>query len=483
MRALFALCCFVMTQTSLASSPGFSISHFDHEDLIEVAKLCDVAYGKTSPHTAALENLGWHIEELYSDTQYYYGIKATNGPLRVVSFKGTDDLGSVLSDCDAVRLSSREAFPDFSESVLHRGFYDYYQKLGAGAHFSKVDHDEFLVFSGHSLGGAMCSLAGLDLLTKQKKRPDLYPDQFCSILTLGAPAALGADLARELSVIPHLRIAFDNDPVTLVTRGDLRHSKLYCKPESEVCVFTHAGNLIKLYGTNLMNHGCTAYINNLIDLPRRDLYGIWGPWNEQKNALYYTCPYLGSGIGFNCTDAQLIANFRSFNLPQDIALCGAQRLALSWWSLDYPQPYSNQAWHPRRCADTLFYQIWRTENLGHLNWKGLSILLTLNTLHIKYCFLNESYRQNTLRYFHRLIMMYPEDLEELIQKASTLPLPPFFEDSPSPFFAKQIWLAEQKRQNSLMACWSLSIAWFMQPKNLLYDFLCAYKAYRETLSS
>lgn len=69
------------------------------------------------------------------------------------------------------------------------------------------------------MGGAVCYLVGLEMLSTQQANPHHYPSHFCSLFTLGAPPVVGPRLCEPLSRISHLRITFDNDYVTLYTRG------------------------------------------------------------------------------------------------------------------------------------------------------------------------------------------------------------------------------------------------------------------------
>ncbi|MBA4117814.1 MAG: hypothetical protein C0514_02825 [Candidatus Puniceispirillum sp.] len=409
---------------SSSSAPvdiSFSIDHFDHADMVEVSKLCSVAYGKDSPYTTGLESAGWDITDLVTPNGYRYGVRAQNGPLSVLSFKGTDDGYSMLQDAKMARMSSAGVFPRLPHDDMHTGFHTYYSNLDVRPHLRKVAHDEFLILAGHSLGGAMCYFSGLEMLSMQQEDPHLYPSHFCSLFTLGAPAAVGPGLCTPLSRIAHLRIAFDNDPVTSLTRGPVTLHQPACRADSGTCYFNHTGAKVTLTGSGLASHTCDQYIEALVTTPPHEIAPIWGRPHPISLAPYVSAVPKPSNI------SQLLCRFRSPCFLETDHQHLMQHLISGAWNGTFLRNELHRAFYPSRAADTLFYQLWRKHHLydAHLVSPQDYVDL-LSDLHEKYDFLNPLYAQRTLGFFDRIAKKHGLSRETLegvidISREHTLP--------------------------------------------------------------
>lgn len=130
----------------------------------------------------------------------------------VVAFPGTDDIGDALLDARAwPRLDPEMGF-------IHAGFLEAIQGLSA-ALLSDLDgaaRAGRLVFTGHSLGGALALLAGA-IFTLHSGRP-------VQLVTFGAPRVGMGKLSRILRAVPMLReYRNGGDPVTEVPCWPYRH--------------------------------------------------------------------------------------------------------------------------------------------------------------------------------------------------------------------------------------------------------------------
>lgn len=408
--------------SSIASKAPISypLHMFDHADILDIAKLCEVAYEDTV-RLYELESSGWEINRLYTSSQYAYGIKATNGPLSVLSFKGTDDKTTFMGDMKAVRQSSEHIFPHFEADVLHKGIYDYYASLKAKEHFLKVDDDQFLVFCGHSLGGAASQLAGLELIDMKRKKPENYPDNFCSIFTMGAPAIMGFNLAKTLSTqIPdNWRIYFDNDPVAKITRGKSKEAYKACNTEDDDCIFFQTGKKVKLSGKGTISHRCKEYIDNILSQSSK----IKPPCRQfEEGEIHYQ--FMG-GTYFRCLDGELLSYLRTFDLP-NFALEKAISHMLYLWSSTKKSDRSfkncSDPHHPYRGSDMLFYKLWRLEELFKIKTVD-EFVNKLKELQLKYNFTNGLYFEYTFLYLKRMIdslKFIQPDLEELENRTKHL---------------------------------------------------------------
>lgn len=406
---------------SASSAPvdiSLPLDHFDHADMIDISKLCSVAYGRDSQYTDELEASGWSLADLETQGGYRYGVRAQNGPLSVLSFKGSDDTYCFAQDLNAERMETKEIFPNLPHDVMHRGFHTYFAALGTQEHLRHFEEDEFLVLAGHSLGGAVCYLAGLEMLSTLQTRPHHYPSHFCSLFTLGAPPAVGPNLCAPLSRISHLRITFDNDYVTLYTRGADSVSSPFCAADSQACYFAHTGEKKLLAGTGAVSHKCDTYVEALLSTAKGSIARIWDTTPPQPISL---APFISHALIPRYNISQMLSRYRSPEFPEAERILLTKKLVQSAWSGAYTRSTLHREFYPSRADDTMFYQIWRKHALGarQLTSSQDYIHLLLD-LHGEYNFLNPLFSSKTLRFFDRIAKknaLTPDTLSHMIADA------------------------------------------------------------------
>jgi len=296
-----------------------SLADYDYLDICEISKLCDVAYSDKSHYLRDLEQAGWSVERLFfndeiKSTPVSYGIKASNGPLIVYSFSGTkltfsaekvvkslpeqvpclvkttpltcaasalvaglDD--TILADCKATLKTGNESFPNLPSEYIHEGILEHYKRLNTfDALPQKLEFDELMVLSGHSLGGAITYLTALEILQRQSNSTYLLPDGSCSLITFGAPPIMGSKLVSVLDeAFPetsNLRVALDNDPVANWTRGDVYLPMIPCDATEKKCIFQHPGFEMRISSSGIFSHSMELY-SDCLEMKRDPFKTIW----------------------------------------------------------------------------------------------------------------------------------------------------------------------------------------------------------------
>jgi hypothetical protein len=147
-----------------------------------------------------------------------------------LAFRGTDEVADWLDNINA--FATRELFGEF-----HRGFWksveDVWQPLMERLEVCQVKKKRPLFFTGHSLGGAMATIAAARFI--HQDRP------FTSVYTFGQPRALTRDTARIFNIEckdRYFRFHNNNDIVTRVPARLMGYSHigsyLYISQEQEL---------------------------------------------------------------------------------------------------------------------------------------------------------------------------------------------------------------------------------------------------------
>lgn len=145
-----------------------------------------------------------------------------NTDMYVLCFRGTepDELSDIKADLNA--------WPDRGESggLVHNGFQNEVDKLWSDIekHVEKNCKDKPFYICGHSLGGAMASVAG-----------SRYKDSVHCVYTYGSPRVGNGAWVRSWKDVPHYRHKNNNDIVTSVPfwfmgyrhHGSLRYINFY----------------------------------------------------------------------------------------------------------------------------------------------------------------------------------------------------------------------------------------------------------------
>lgn len=132
--------------------------------------------------------------------------------LAILAFRGTSNLENIKTDLNLILRSTRE----FS-GLVHSGFYYAYQTLKEHATqalretFNSHNIDEVLV-TGHSLGGAIATLYGLDLIKER-----IVEHKNTLVITIASPQIGNKEFYNEVETwLPgcNIHLALTGDPVT-----------------------------------------------------------------------------------------------------------------------------------------------------------------------------------------------------------------------------------------------------------------------------
>eukprot|EP00128_Syssomonas_multiformis_P012886 Colp12_sorted_trinity150504_noHs@6127 len=235
--------------STLAYCPKDKLANF-------TCKLCDSYAPNFSPVTVAS-----------SDSQHVQGYVMVNEATKeiVISFRGTvfTDLKNWAMNIDIIKTQPK-AFENMPPNAqVHQGFYKDYialrDQILQAYESAKQRYPSFSVIStGHSLGGAMATLCGLDLYTKYNEDVKLF--------TYGSPRVLAPELASWVtSRLTHYRLVNYNDIVPHVptqTAMNYRHvaQEFWLQKDGTMKVCDMSGEdpncslTISLIGTSVTSH-------------------------------------------------------------------------------------------------------------------------------------------------------------------------------------------------------------------------------------
>lgn len=147
-----------------------------------------------------------------------------------IAFRGTNEIEDWIDNINA--FSVKELFGEF-----HRGFYnsvqDLWQEIDKTVKKFQSEHSRPIFITGHSLGGAMATVAAAKLIHEDKP--------FTSVYTFGQPRALTRDTSRLFNAEckgRYFRFHNNNDIVTRVPARLMGYSHvgtyLYITEEGEI---------------------------------------------------------------------------------------------------------------------------------------------------------------------------------------------------------------------------------------------------------
>ena len=182
------------------------------------------------PENFDVEDMGFHmakfIENKSTDTQLYL---AKNENQVVIAFRGTSSVKDALNDLNILKRT----FPKLGffkrlfklrsifNAKAHEGFYEAYNSIRDDLHEAITYLDESgdyeFYLTGHSLGGALATIAALDITRNLDIDPVIY--------TYGAPKAGNKRFVRLFnSEVKHsFRVVNDEDPVPSVPGTTFKH--------------------------------------------------------------------------------------------------------------------------------------------------------------------------------------------------------------------------------------------------------------------
>ena len=148
------------------------------EVLIEMAEYCEKIYDRG-------EEIG--------DNEFSYNVVQDRG-VTIVIIRGTDNGRNVLTDIDVRPFQDRKL-----TAGVHRGFRAAAEKIKNDL-IENYAIEEMVIFTGHSLGGAVAQILGLWF------EDDAYEIQ---IYTFGSPAVIMEPVWED----GHFRVYLEDDPV------------------------------------------------------------------------------------------------------------------------------------------------------------------------------------------------------------------------------------------------------------------------------
>ena len=160
-----------------------------------------------------------YCEEIYDDgkeirdNEFSYNVVQDRG-VTIVSIRGTNNGRNVLTDLDARPFQDRKL-----SAGIHRGFRDAAEKVKNDL-IENHAIEETVIFTGHSLGGAIAQILGLWF------EDDAYDVQ---IYTFGSPSITTTSVGGG---VLHFRVALRNDPVPFLPPIPYRHWGIAIDPET-----------------------------------------------------------------------------------------------------------------------------------------------------------------------------------------------------------------------------------------------------------
>ncbi len=196
----------------------------DKSNALEMAYLSKLVYEKTSEDNE-LPNKKSILEVLKKRDKNYLNVKGydknsaqamivDHKEFIVVSFRGTNELSDWIDNINA--FPEKVLFGDF-----HRGFWNSVKDLWDGEDGIFADYQALretkkrpLFLTGHSLGGAMASIAAARLIHQDKP--------FTSVYTFGQPRSMSRETARIFNAEASTRVHRFQNNEDIVTRAPSR---------------------------------------------------------------------------------------------------------------------------------------------------------------------------------------------------------------------------------------------------------------------
>ena len=258
---------------------------------IDIAKICSLSYLSKDNILNKMETCGPYKETDCDNVLY----KCSKIPLLLSShndcqilickyenylslcFRGTESKEDILVDLNIIKVPfNLDIIDEENIPYVHKGFYNQFNSLkdDINKEIKKhLDNNENikLIFSGHSLGGAIATIASLHFKYK-------YPNQDISCITFGSPRVGCINFANLFNnkINNSVRFVNDNDPVPcfptpwrfkhVVGLNWINKDKI----ENEISVWRFyrffKNTIINLfgYGYNAINdHSCMGYFKDL----------------------------------------------------------------------------------------------------------------------------------------------------------------------------------------------------------------------------
>jgi len=225
----------------MAWRTGDDAGAFDIRTALFMAAVCEQAYVQYyNPAGMFLMPLGYRSvgsfkAQAYESKPEYFGFLIESDRAAVLSFRGTGSAMDWVSDFISQQVSFRPGKP---QCLSHKGFTDIYSSCREDIRslVQASDPDKQLFITGHSLGGALATLAAFDMALNDEREPIVY--------TFGAPRVGDPKFARaynrtvkqhwriqnEYDIVPHLPPLVYRQPKTknifyyMHVRGEVKRS-------------------------------------------------------------------------------------------------------------------------------------------------------------------------------------------------------------------------------------------------------------------
>lgn len=236
----------------------------------ELARACQLAYLQKSNHDAFIAGVateGFQLVAEFSADLFGlvepFGFIMKSGTRLVIAFRGTDSILDVLADVDYAQeaLSLSPGLPGAGST--HLGFSEVYFSFREALLQAAQQQASLPTFvTGHSLGGAIATLAALDLAVNATNlpRPTMYS---FAAPRLGDPQFAGLFDARfgAVDITSSWRIVNKRDLVPYLPPVDI-----FDPVQLSVLKYQHVVNwrpIVFQTGNALGNHSLQNYIDNL----------------------------------------------------------------------------------------------------------------------------------------------------------------------------------------------------------------------------
>lgn len=192
------------------------------------------------------------------DTQLYIW---KNKDIVHVTFRGTSSIQDVLKDLDIKRTRIS------GKIKVHKGFYKQFKSIEIK--LTKIllkltDDAKRIIFSGHSLGGALAQIAAAYY-------GDIFEELFITCYTFGSPRVGNTYFVEWFSnsVDEHVRVVNEGDPVPMIpTMFYWTHTKNICIKLSDNIQYLKNDTpwykrIFELFKSHVSHHSCDEYIKKL----------------------------------------------------------------------------------------------------------------------------------------------------------------------------------------------------------------------------
>ncbi len=202
------------------------------------------------------------------DSQMYVCIY--NNSLLIV-FRGTDSKRDILTCLNFMQVKMKIDNIKSNYPMVHTGFYNQFKSLKTDIdkiirEYQKEDYNKEVIFCGHSLGGALATIASLQYGCD-------FPDLKINCITFGSPRVGNALFVEYFNKVVNISYRFVNkkDPITIIPSSltykhvagvnidnDINSVSLWCIIKNYVLnIFGYGYPILK-------DHRCTEYCSNIV---------------------------------------------------------------------------------------------------------------------------------------------------------------------------------------------------------------------------